>query len=65
MRYLSFEVMPMILTVTDIADTLNISSNMAYELLSSGKIKAYRRGSHYRIPRESLISYIMKEINTD
>ncbi len=61
MKYLNFEAMPMVLNVMDIADTLAIGRNKAYELVNSGKIKALKIGNHYRVPRESFIAYIMEE----
>ena len=64
MKYVNFEVMPMVLNVMDIADTLAIGRNKAYELVNTGKIKALKIGNHYRIPREEFIAYIMRETQT-
>ena len=51
MTYVKYEDMPLVLNVEDIADTLMIGRNKAYNLVNSGKIKALRIGNHYRIPR--------------
>lgn len=58
MMYQNFESMPMVLSVEDIADTLAIGRNKAYNLVNSGQIKALRLGNHYRIPREAFIDFV-------
>ena len=61
MVYRSTEDMPLVLNVEDIADTLMIGRNKAYNLVNSGKIKALRIGNHYRIPRDSFIAFLKDE----
>ena len=58
MVYTDFGSMPLVLSVSDIADTLAIGRNKAYALVNSGKIRALKIGNHYRIPRESFIAFI-------
>ncbi len=58
MTYTNFETMPMVLGVIDIADTLAIGRNKAYELVSSGAIRSIKIGQHYRIPREVFIEFL-------
>lgn len=58
MQYTDFLSMPMVLTVSDLAETLAIGRNKAYALVSTGAIKALKIGQHYRIPRESLVDFI-------
>ena len=58
MIYSNFETMPMVIEVSDIADTLNIGRNKAYELINSGAIPALKVGHQYRIPRDSFIKFI-------
>lgn len=58
MKYCSFNEMPLVLDVADIADTLAIGKNKAYELVSSGTIRALKIGQKYRIPRDELINFI-------
>lgn len=60
MTYNSFDTMPLVLNVEDIADTLAIGRNKAYALVKSGEIKALKLGQHYRIPRESFIEFIKR-----
>lgn len=61
MTYVRFDDMPLVLSVTDIADTLMIGRNKAYNLVNSGQIKALRIGNHYRIPRESFLAFLKCE----
>ena len=58
MTYRTFESMPFVLNVIDVADTLNIGRNAAYNLVNSGQIKSVKVGNHYRIPRDSFIDFI-------
>ena len=61
MTYVKYEDMPLVLNVEDIADTLMIGRNKAYNLVNSVKIKALRIGNHYRIPRDSFIAFLKGE----
>lgn len=47
-----------ILTVADVAEELGIGKSRAYELVSTGQIKAFRIGKIWKISRESLVQYI-------
>ena len=58
MVYNNFDVMPLVLSVEDIADTLAIGRNKAYSLVNNGTIKALKIGQHYRIPREEFIEFV-------
>ena len=64
MTYKNFESMPFVLTVGDIADTLAIGRNKAYDLVNSGRIKALKLGNHHRIPRENFISFLKDGVMT-
>ena len=55
-----FEQYPDILTVEEACDALRMGYNAVYELLNEGKLKAYKNGRVWRIPRESLREYIQK-----
>ncbi len=61
MVYRNFTEMPLVLGVTDIADTLGIGRNKAYELVNTGAIKSIRVGMQYRIPRDFFISFLKNE----
>jgi len=58
MVYNNFDVMPLVLSVEDIADTLSIGRNKAYALVNTGAIKAIKVGQHYRIPRDEFINFV-------
>ena len=48
-----FEEYQDILTAEEAVEALRIGYNALYELLSSGKLKGYRNGRVWRIPKES------------
>ena len=52
--YKSYDELPLFLTVEDLAKTLQIGLNTAYNLVRSDKISCYRAGVQYRIPKESI-----------
>ena len=49
-----------ILTVEEACQALRIGYNAMYELLNSGKLKAYRNGRVWRIPKEAVKEYILQ-----
>mgnify|MGYP006347258781 FL=1 len=55
-----FEQYPDILTVEEVCEALRMGYNAVYELLNEGKLKAYKNGRVWRIPRDSLKEYIIK-----
>ena len=59
-RGVSFENLPLVLRVEDLANVLCISRNTAYDLIRSGKIQSIRIGRNYRIPREALAEYLKR-----
>lgn len=50
-----------ILTVQELMDLLYIGKNAAYQLLNEGKIKAFRIGNTWKIPRGAVDEYIIKK----
>lgn len=50
-----------LLTVDDLCDLLKISPTAAYRLLASGKLKCFRLGRIWRIPRECVNEYIREQ----
>lgn len=58
-----FEGYPDILTVDEAAEALRIGYNALYDLLNSGKLKAYKNGRVWRIPKESIKSYVLDSAN--
>lgn len=56
-----FQDYPDILTVEEACEALKIGYNAMYELLGSSKVKGYRNGRHWRIPKNALIEYVITE----
>ena len=56
----SFENLPLVLHVKDLAEILSISQNTAYALVRSGQIRSIRTGRTYRIPKDAVIEYLNK-----
>ena len=50
--------MNQIITLDDLCEQLMIGRNIAYKLLSSGKIKAFQIGRIWKIPQQSVDEYI-------
>ena len=50
-----------LITVEELCEILMIGKNAAYQLLSSGKIKCFRIGRIWKIPRESVDEYIRRQ----
>ena len=49
-----------ILTTDEAAEALKVGYNGLYELLNSGKLKGYRQGRVWRIPKLAVQEYILK-----
>lgn len=50
-----------LLTIEDLASILAIGKNAAYSLLNTKQIKAFRIGRTWKIPKESVELYILKQ----
>ena len=55
-----FEEYPDILTVDEACEALRVGYNAMYDLLNAGKLKAYKNGRTWRIPRNALKEYILE-----
>lgn len=51
-----------ILTVEEACEVLRIGYNAIYALLGSGKLKGYRNGRVWRIPKESVKKFILENV---
>ena len=58
-----FEQSADILTVEAACDALRMGYNAVYDLLNEGKLKAYKNGRVWRIPKKSLEIYILESAN--
>lgn len=50
-----------LITVDELAATLEISRNSAYSLLKRGEIKSFKIGTHYKIPASAVDEYIRRK----
>lgn len=48
-----------IITIDELCDILMIGKNLAYRLLTEKKIKAFRIGKKWRIPKSSVEQFIL------
>ena len=55
-----FEEYSDVLTVDEACEALRIGYNAIYDLRGSGKLKGYRNGRVWRIPKESVKQYILE-----
>lgn len=56
-----FEEYADILSPGEAAEALRIGENALYELLNSGKLKAYKNGRNWLIPRDALRQYVLEQ----
>lgn len=54
-----FEQYPDIMSVEEACEALRVGYNAMYELLNSGKVKAYKNGRVWKIPKVALTEYIL------
>jgi len=52
------------LTVEELCEILKIGQNAAYTLLNSGKLKAFRNGRVWRIPKQTVVEYVNRQIKS-
>lgn len=51
-----------LLSIEDLMELLNVGKNTAYSLLESGKIKAFKIGRIWKVPRKAVEDYIYNEV---
>lgn len=54
----TFESLPLLLTVEEMASVLRIGRNPAYQLVKDGEVQSIRIGRSIRIPRNALIQFV-------
>ena len=64
MQYHSFDELPVLLTVADLADVLQIGRNKAYSLSRAGSLRVLRVSGQIRIEKQSLLDYLKTLENT-
>jgi len=50
-----------IVTVEEFCEMLSIGKNTAYQLLSSGQVNAFRYNRVWKIPKQAVIEYVLKQ----
>lgn len=65
MKYTDFSSMPLVLTIPDVAETLQIGRSAAYALARSGELFTIKVGSQIRVPRSALIAYLKAEAEVE
>ena len=55
-----FEEFADVLTAEEACEALRIGYNALYELLNSGKLKGFRNGRVWRIPKQAIQIYILE-----
>lgn len=58
MQSITFESLPLLLTVGEMAQVLRIGRNPAYQLVKDGSIQSIRVGRSIRIPRNALVQFV-------
>lgn len=59
-----FEEYADVLTTYEACEALRIGYNALYGLLNSGKLKGFRNGRVWRIPKQAIQEYILTSIRT-
>ena len=58
-----FEEYADILTAEEVCEALRIGYNALYELLNSGKLKGFRNGRVWRIPKQAVREYVLASMS--
>lgn len=56
------EVLPMVLTVRQVADALQVGINRAYELCRSGELPSFKIGNSVRVAKTDLEAFISQKV---
>ena len=59
-----FDDYPDVLTVEEACEALRIGYNAIYRELKTGKLKGYRNGRVWRIPKQAIKDFILQSIKT-
>lgn len=56
-----FDDYPDVLSAEEAAEALRVRENAIYRLLNEGKLKAFKNGRAWRIPKDALKEYIKEQ----
>lgn len=54
-----FEQYDEVLNTEEACEALKCGKNSLYQLLQTGQLKGYRNGRVWRVPKESIVAYVM------
>lgn len=54
----TFEDLPLLLTVGEMASVLRIGRNAAYQLVKAGNVQSIHVGRSIRVPRNALVQFV-------
>lgn len=57
-----FDDYPDVLSAEEAAEALRVRENAIYRLLNEGKLKAFKNGRTWRIPKDALKEYIKEQV---
>jgi excisionase family DNA binding protein len=60
-----YENLPDLLTSDEVCEFLRVTPLSLYGYIKDGKLKAYRVGKRYRIPRDALIAFLEGQTATE
>ena len=60
-RPLSFDDIPLVLTVEELMPILGIGRNTAYELIRSDQIRSVRIGRQLRVPKDAVLDFLTQQ----
>ena len=64
-KYTSYDELPLMLSVTDMAEVLGISRAGAYELVRTEGFPSVKIGTRILIPKDELIAWIKRQTSPD
>ena len=56
-----FEEYPDILSASEALEALRVGENSLYRFLNSGKLKAYKNGRNWLIPKEAMRQFVKEQ----
>ncbi len=58
MMYQNFDQLPLVLSVSEVAQVLSLGRDTTYHLIHSGHIRSVRVGRQYRVPKAAVMEYL-------
>lgn len=58
MEYTTYDQLPLVLTVEELAELLHLGKASTYNLIHSGQVRCVKSGNKYIIPKSSVVEYL-------